>query len=100
MKNLGIYIHIPFCKQKCNYCDFISFPLNQDFQKMYVKELKKEISNFLEENKEINITSIYIGGGTPSYIDSRYIIEILEMFNFNKDIEVTIEINPRNSNSR
>jgi oxygen-independent coproporphyrinogen-3 oxidase len=94
LKELGIYIHIPFCKQKCYYCDFVSFPLNKEFQKNYITQLKKEINNFLEKNKEIKITSIYIGGGTPSYIDSKYIKEILGLFDFSKDIEVTIEVNP------
>ena len=97
MKKLGIYIHIPFCKQKCFYCDFISYA-NQDkyFQK-YVQALSKEINNFIDNNK-IEVQTIYIGGGTPSLIDAKYIEEILHIFekkNLLKEAkEVTIEVNP------
>lgn len=97
MKKLGIYIHIPFCKQKCFYCDFISYA-NQDkyFQK-YVQALSKEINNFIDNNK-IEVQTIYIGGGTPSLIDAKYIEEILHIFekkNLLKEVkEVTIEVNP------
>ena len=97
MKKLGIYIHIPFCKQKCFYCDFISYA-NQDkyFQK-YVQALNKEINNFIDNNK-IEVQTIYIGGGTPSLIDAKYIEEILHIFekrNLLKEAkEVTIEVNP------
>lgn len=97
MKKLGIYIHIPFCKQKCFYCDFVSYA-NQDkyFQK-YVQALNKEINNFIENN-EFEVQTIYIGGGTPSLIDAKYIEEILRIFekrNLLKEVkEVTIEVNP------
>ncbi len=97
MKKLGIYIHIPFCKQKCFYCDFISYA-NQDkyFQK-YVQALSKEINNFIDNN-EFEVQTIYIGGGTPSLIDAKYIEEILHIFekrNLLKEAkEVTIEVNP------
>ena len=97
MKKLGIYIHIPFCKQKCFYCDFISYA-NQDkyFQK-YVQALNKEINNFIDNN-EFEVQTIYIGGGTPSLIDAKYIEEILRIFekrNLLKEAkEITIEVNP------
>ena len=97
MKKLGIYIHIPFCKQKCFYCDFVSYA-NQDkyFQK-YVQALNKEINNFIDNNK-IEVQTIYIGGGTPSLIDAKYIEEILCIFekrNLLKEAkEITIEVNP------
>lgn len=97
MKKLGIYIHIPFCKQKCFYCDFVSYA-NQDkyFQK-YVQALNKEINNFIDNN-EFEVQTIYIGGGTPSLIDAKYIEEILHVFekrNLLKEVkEVTIEVNP------
>lgn len=97
MKKLGIYIHIPFCKQKCFYCDFVSYA-NQDkyFQK-YVQALNKEINNFIDNN-EFEVQTIYIGGGTPSLIDAKYIEEILHIFekrNLLKEVkEVTIEVNP------
>ena len=97
MKKLGIYIHIPFCKQKCFYCDFVSYA-NQDkyFQK-YVQALNKEVNNFIDNN-EFEVQTIYIGGGTPSLIDAKYIEEILHIFekrNLLKEVkEVTIEVNP------
>lgn len=96
MKNLGIYIHIPFCKQKCSYCDFISFAGKKEYVQEYIQSLKKEIENFDNNNYEIN--TIYIGGGTPSFIDSKNIIEILETvknkFNVKNNAEITIEVNP------
>lgn len=94
-KELGIYIHIPFCKQKCYYCDFISYDNLNIKIPQYIESLKKEIEEFDFSNYKV--TSIYIGGGTPSYIDSKYIKAILtkiyEKINY-KPIEITIEVNP------
>lgn len=100
LNELGIYIHIPFCKQKCYYCDFVSYSNKCSEIKEYIESLKKEIEEFDFSNYKV--TSIYIGGGTPSYIDSIYIVEILselkEKLKCNliefKDIEITIEVNP------
>ena len=94
-KELGVYIHIPFCKQKCYYCDFISFANKCDEVPQYIESLKKEIKSFDFSNYKV--TSIYIGGGTPSYVDSKYIKQILEELKVRvkfDDIEITIEINP------
>lgn len=99
MKELGIYIHIPFCKQKCFYCDFLSYSNKYYLLSEYIECIKKEISCSLENEtlEDYEITTIYIGGGTPSYVDSRYIKEILniitEKINI-KNIEITIEMNP------
>lgn len=99
-KELGIYIHIPFCKQKCYYCDFISFANKNEKQEQYIKAIKKEIDTY--EFEKYNVTTIYIGGGTPSYIESKYIVELIEKLKskltnnetkFDK-IEITIEVNP------
>lgn len=94
MKQLGVYIHIPFCKQKCYYCDFVSFDGIEQLQEEYINCLIKEIEYFLKENRNIEISTIYIGGGTPSYVDSKYIEKVLSKFNINKKIEITIEVNP------
>ena len=100
MKELGIYIHIPFCKRKCNYCDFISFQDKDNCIIKYVECLKEEINKTikLSNYKEYTVKTIYIGGGTPSYIDSKFIVEIVneikEKFNVDKNAEITIEINP------
>ena len=99
-KELGIYMHIPFCKQKCNYCDFISYTNKCDKIESYMKCLEKEIDCF--DFTKYNITTIYIGGGTPSYIDSKYIKQIMNTIykkiqlekNELKNIEITIEVNP------
>ena len=99
-KELGIYMHIPFCKQKCNYCDFISYTNKCDKIESYMKCLEKEIDCF--DFTKYNITTIYIGGGTPSYIDSKYIKQIMNSIykklqlekNELKEVEITIEVNP------
>lgn len=98
MKDLGIYIHIPFCMKKCAYCDFISFEKKEESIKKYIETLKNEIVQCKELNSsELNIKTIYIGGGTPSYIDSKYIVQIIEIIKEKCDIsstELTIEMNP------
>lgn len=99
-KELGIYIHIPFCKQKCYYCDFISFANKDKKQEQYINAIKKEMDTY--ELEKYNVTTIYIGGGTPSYIESKYIVELIEKLksklknNITKfeEIEITIEVNP------
>ena len=91
---IGIYVHIPFCKKKCDYCDFISYCGKDDLIEKYVDSVKKEIEHVKIKSE---ITTIYIGGGTPSYIDSKFIVQILEKIkekNVAQDAEITIEVNP------
>lgn len=99
-EELGIYIHIPFCMQKCLYCDFVSYINKSECVKEYINCMIKEIQSY--DFKKYNITTIYIGGGTPSFIESDYIREIINVIQ-NKlekndtrweDIEITIEVNP------
>ena len=98
MKRIGAYVHIPFCKQKCYYCDFLSFANKIKFEEEYVESLIKEIRHFKEENDNVEFDTIYIGGGTPSYIDSKNIAKILHTLTLGEVIpkidEITIEINP------
>ena len=96
MKQLGIYIHIPFCVHKCYYCDFISYVDKLEKVKEYIKALKKEIELTIYK-KNYSIDTIYIGGGTPSCIESKYIKEImnkLKEYNIQQDVQISIEINP------
>lgn len=98
MKELGLYIHIPFCKRKCYYCDFISFAGKEEKIENYINSLIKEIDYKLSKLKENElITTIYIGGGTPSYINYEYIKRILDTIKKYIDIskiELTLEVNP------
>lgn len=98
MKNLGIYIHIPFCKKKCEYCDFVSFSGTQNMQKEYVEVLNLDIKNSAKLVSDYKVDTIYFGGGTPSYIESKYIVDILKSIKDNykvaKNAEITIEVNP------
>lgn len=95
---LGLYVHIPFCVSKCNYCDFNSFKLNKELKDRYIKDLKKEMILYKDEFREKEITSIFLGGGTPSILESEEIKEIFfyikSNFNIKKDAEITIECNP------
>ena len=101
MSNIGIYIHIPFCKQKCEYCDFISFDNKKESVNAYIKTLEKEIEYRAKEVNKNTISTIYFGGGTPSYIESKYIKEVLELirkeYSVEENAEITIEVNPRNN---
>ena len=97
MKELGIYVHIPFCKRKCAYCDFISFSGKARLIEKYVEALKREINEYKISKEDYVVKTIYFGGGTPSFIESKYTVEILEAikekFNISKNAEITIEIN-------
>jgi len=93
-KEIGIYVHIPFCRRKCYYCDFISYSNKDSKIEEYIEAVKREIE--LQKIKS-KITTVYIGGGTPSYIDSKYIREIMSEIcakNLSKEAEITIEVNP------
>lgn len=97
MDKLGIYVHIPFCKSKCKYCDFVSFSCKELNIKEYFDVLIKEIEN-TKYNKNKEVTTIYIGGGTPSVPDAKYIVNTLQtikrVFTISSNAEITIEINP------
>ena len=104
MRERGIYVHIPFCKSKCLYCDFNSFAKKDECIEPYIKSLIKEIEEYAKVNKDILVKTIYIGGGTPSYIKEKYIKEIINTIKQNFEIinnaEITIEVNPGTVNKR
>ena len=106
-KNIGLYIHIPFCKKKCEYCDFSSYAGKENLINDYVKWLKYEIKEVGEGNKLdyenrldklAIVKTIYIGGGTPSVIESEHISQIMdcvkENYTLSDNVEITIEVNP------
>lgn len=98
MKELGVYIHIPFCKSKCYYCDFISFSKLDIEIDTYIDYLIKEMELYREYLKKYSIKTIFIGGGTPSYLEGHYISKILNYiyknFNVENIQEISIETNP------
>lgn len=96
MEKVGCYIHIPFCNKKCYYCDFCAYMNVENRIDNYINNLLREIELY-QEKLCVEIDSIYIGGGTPSYIDGKYIESIvssLHKFNLDKLKEFTIECNP------
>lgn len=98
MSNLELYIHIPFCEKKCNYCDFVSFHANYETVDNYIIKLLSEIESKKYLANDYQISSIYIGGGTPSFIEPKYIVFIMESiknnYNLSSDVEISIEVNP------
>ena len=88
------YIHIPFCKQKCKYCSFISFPCVEKASE-YFSALLEEIEN---KYKGEFLRTIYFGGGTPSLIEIKHLKKVLNKFNLVADCEITLEMNPDDAN--
>ena len=101
-ENIGIYIHIPFCKKKCFYCDFVSYENKDNLIQEYIDAVCLEILQNAEILSEYNISTIYFGGGTPSLIKVEYIEKILNTLKLfvtdEKEIkEITIEVNPNSA---
>ena len=98
---MEIYIHIPFCIRKCDYCDFLSGPSGPEEQADYLQALLREIQA-VEEGEGRSVSSIFIGGGTPSVLDERLLGDILReirnRFKMEEDAEITIEVNPGTAN--
>ncbi len=99
MKKISLYVHIPFCKKKCLYCDFVSFDNSDEDIEPYFFALFEEIKAYKTIlNADYIIDTIYIGGGTPNYIDVRYIEELMSViysaFDVDNDAEVSMEANP------
>ena len=96
--NLEIYIHTPFCVKKCAYCDFLSFPADTNTQIQYVHALLNEIRFYGERMGGYQVSTIYIGGGTPSWLEPELLVAIMDQvyksFRVREDAEVSIECNP------
>ena len=97
-KSLELYVHIPFCVRKCEYCDFLSAPAGADTQQEYVRNLLLEIEQKGVRCTDYEVTTIFFGGGTPSILKAGWIADILDVihrnFKVRKDAEITIECNP------
>ena len=100
--SLSIYVHIPFCNSKCNYCAFISMVATDDDKKRYFRCLLDEIKIQSKKYRGFySVSSIYIGGGTPSCLDYYYIRDLLSIiyknFAVKNTAEITIELNPNSA---
>lgn len=99
MRDLSIYVHIPFCKAKCSYCDFLSFGgCGPKLQRRYADALCKEIESFWPFAEDYRVRTIFFGGGTPSYVEASLIGQILDtirkVFAVDREAEITLEGNP------
>ncbi|OGI03304.1 MAG: hypothetical protein A2104_01505 [Candidatus Melainabacteria bacterium GWF2_32_7] len=92
-----LYIHVPFCKSKCHYCNFISFANKNEFIEPYFVALKQEIAFYFTDCEQ-RLETIYIGGGTPSVVDFCFYKDLFELLtsliNISPNAEITMEINP------
>ena len=97
-KPMGLYIHIPFCNKKCDYCDFVSFSMSRKAQQMYLEGLFTEIDMMKQKYQDRLFNSIFIGGGTPSIVYEGFIAslsrKLFSSFHFAEKTEFTIEVNP------
>lgn len=98
VERLEIYIHIPFCVKKCDYCDFLSMSAENDTIKTYISALINEIKLSKNRMKGYLVDTVFIGGGTPSILEEKYIDRIMEVLrencNMDENAEITIECNP------
>ena len=99
MKNLSVYVHIPFCVKKCDYCDFLSAAADEKTKTKYVDRLLEEIEKEAENYRKYRVVSVFFGGGTPSVLkkeDTERIMSALQKhFNIAKTSEITSEMNPK-----
>ena len=97
-KNLGVYIHIPFCLRKCKYCDFLSFVSDKETMQKYVESLCEEIRGFFQREKEYQVTTVYFGGGTPTILEPEWTERIINTLKneavFHPEAEISTEANP------
>ena len=98
MKTLGLYLHIPFCLQKCNYCDFCSAPASETVRATYVEALCAHLRALSPTAREYTVDTVYFGGGTPTLLCAADFSRILDTvrthFSLDAHAEVTAECNP------
>ena len=98
VKELELYLHIPFCIRKCKYCDFLSAPASGQERQRYVESLCRNIRAYSAPAKAYNVVSIFVGGGTPSILEPEQIEAIFqavyETFRVDENAEITMEMNP------
>jgi oxygen-independent coproporphyrinogen-3 oxidase len=101
-KPMGLYIHIPLCNRKCDYCDFVSYSMDKKAQQKYLEALFKEIDMQKLKFEDEVFNTIYIGGGTPSIVYEGFIAslarKLFSSFRFEEKTEFTIEVNPASFN--
>ena len=97
-KDLGLYIHIPFCVKKCAYCDFLSWSGNNEQREEYVRALEQEILSYKNYAEDYQVSTLYFGGGTPSVLEGEQMERIMkairQTFQIEKKAEITLEMNP------
>lgn len=97
MRNIGLYIHIPFCISKCRYCDFYSIVSNESMRSIYIDRVFDQMWETAGMYPDMIIDTIYIGGGTPSVMSSemmKKLFSAIALFNLKDNCEITMEINP------
>ncbi len=97
-EKMELYIHIPFCIKKCDYCDFLSFSCDVSVKQQYMHALDQELLEAAEECEGEHVSSIFIGGGTPSVLEEGWIAKMMDtvcgVYSLTSDCEITIEANP------
>ena len=97
-KTLGLYVHIPFCKQKCVYCDFYSLPRSEERMDDYTEALCAHLAEAAPLAGGYTVDTVYFGGGTPSYLGAKRLTKLLKViqkkYHVAKDAEITLEANP------
>ena len=95
---MELYVHIPFCVKKCAYCDFLSFPKGEEIQRRYVEKLMEEIRTVSAGFHDTPVSSVFVGGGTPSVLKARWMKELFDClrasFHIEETAEISMEANP------
>jgi len=94
MDNLRIYVHVPFCSQRCAYCDFVTYDDKSYLIDSYFKAAEREVALYLPDLKKGALKSIFFGGGTPTFPDASYLAGLVRKFNPKAGAEISLEANP------